>query len=78
MKAYEKKVVFETNLINKAVSVALHNAYRKKGKQALPMWRKRPKRGETDELKETIARISAEKDKSWVAKIHRASGKIRR
>ena len=77
-KAYENKVVFETNLINNAVNNAVANALRKKGSSPKPLWKKKPKHGDTDELKVAWTKGSKEKDKSWVEKIYSANGNLKR
>ena len=76
MKAYENKVVFESSLINQAVANAIYNVNRKKGKRAIPLWRKRPKKTDTEELKHLCNKLSQENDKSWVDKIWRANGNM--
>ena len=76
MKAYENKVVFESSLINQAVANAIYNVNRKKGKRAIPLCRKRPKKADTDELEHICNKLSQEKDKSWVEKIWRSNGNM--
>lgn len=77
MKAYENKIVMETSLINNAVSNAIANVNRKKGKRWKPLWKKRPKRAETEELKGIMARVIREdSDKSWVEKIYASNGRL--
>ena len=77
-KAYENKVVFETNMIADAVNNAVANAFRKKGASPKPLWKKKPKHGDTDELKAAWAKGSRENDKSWVEKIYSANGNMKR
>lgn len=77
-KAYENKVVFETNLIADAVNNAVANAFRKKSASPKQLWKKRPKHGDTDELKSAWTKGSKEKDKSWVDRIYSANGNMKR
>lgn len=77
MKAYENKVVFETGLINHAVANAIYNVNRKKGKKHIPLWQKRPKKSDTEYMKNAAEKIAQEDDKTWVQKIYAANGKLR-
>lgn len=77
-KAYENKIVFETNMIADAVNNAVANAFRKKGASPKPLWKKKPKHGDTTDLKVAWMKGSKEKDKSWVEKIYKANGSLKR
>lgn len=77
MKAYENKIVTETTLINNAVANAVANVNRKKGKRWNPLWKKRPKKSDTEELKTIMAKVKREdSDKSWVEKIYANNGRL--
>ena len=76
MKAYENKVVMETQQMNNAVANAVANVMRKKGRPWRPLWKKKPQKADTKELAQLARDIQKkDKDKSWVDRILSANKK---
>ena len=73
-KAWEDREVRQTNLINAAVSNALANAHRKKGRGPIPLWKKTEKVDVT-KAKEGIKIVKDmdKRDDSWIKKIWAAN-----
>lgn len=77
IKAYENKVVQESTLTANAVFNAISNAFRKKGKKFHPLWKKKAKKIEKIDGKNTIEQIRKQEEtssKDWVRKIYEANG----
>ena len=77
IKAYEERVVADSTLLAAAVSNAVGNVLRKKGKPAHKLWRKHPKRSDTAErqhVTKIAEQIEAKEGKSWVAMVYQANG----
>ena len=75
-KAYENKLVSETNAIRNAVYNAVGNAFRKKGKPFADLWKKRPKHGDK-KVKEKAMQTILEIEKTetgWIDLIYKANG----
>lgn len=80
-KAWEDKQVCETSLINKAVSNAVSNVLRKKNSKAIPLWKRKPRKGNTENGKRLISeikKIEKSQGTSWIDKIYKANGMERR
>lgn len=78
-KAWENREVRNTNLINMAVSNALANLHRKKGKPPIPLWKKSSsfdKQKAKDGIK-VIEEIEARDGKNWVQKLWAANRQIK-
>lgn len=75
-KAYETKVVRDSNIERDAVLNAVANAHRKKGKQVQALWKKRPKKADMVVVMENINLVhEIEKgEKNWIDKIYEANG----
>ena len=70
-KAWEDKQVCETSLINKAVSNAVSNVLRKKNSKAIPLWKRKPRKGNTENGKRLISeikKIEKSQGTSWIDK----------
>ncbi len=79
LKAYENKVVTDTTLLRNAVKNAVDNAFRKKGRRFMPLWKKAGTKKDKDAEKnmiEIIKRSEEIEGKSWVAKIYAAQGGV--
>lgn len=78
IKAYENKVVADSSVFASAVANAVGNVFRKKGKRAQKLWKRKPKRGDLRQ-RETdlaIAKQSQESDgNAWIEKIYHANGR---
>lgn len=75
-KAYENKLVSETNAIRNAVYNAVGNAFRKKGKPFADLWKKLPKHGDK-KVKEKAMQTILEIEKTetgWIDLIYKANG----
>lgn len=70
-KEFENKLVRDSQLMNMAVGNAITNAFRKKGKRLVPLWRKAAKKLDATEAREKIKAIERDDDKSWLDKIKR-------
>lgn len=78
-KAWETKIVSDSQLVNAAVINAIVNANRKKGKRFKPLWQKKPKKVDKDEMRgrlEAVKRHDEKVGKGWVEKIYQANGKL--
>lgn len=77
LKAYEDKVVSMTTLINMAVTNAVSNILRKKGKPPQKLWTKKSRKiVDKDIMKHTVEKIAENEKiqgKSWVEKIYKAN-----
>jgi len=78
VKAYENKVVADSNVLNMAVANAVANVLRKKGKRPQKLW-KRKSRIIVDKevMQSTIKQIikhEQQTGKGWVEKIYKANG----
>ena len=67
LKAYEDKVVSDTNLLAGAVLNAVSNAFRKKGKLFQKLWKKKPKRTNKEQQQTTITEVRAADAKQGTA-----------
>lgn len=77
IKAYEDKVVSDSNLMAAAVANAVGNVMRKKGKRPQKLWRKKPGKGSEQERTDAVrvaAAVEEKEGKSWVAAIYQANG----
>ena len=77
-KAWENKIVSETTHISNAVTVAVSNAYRKKNKKPIQLWKKRQVKIDSSDMRGLIVRMRDREEsvgKSWVDKIYRANGR---
>lgn len=77
IKAYEDKVVSDSNIMAAAVANAVGNVMRKKGKRPQKLWRKKPGKGSEKERTDAVRVASAVEEKEgkgWVAAIYRANG----
>lgn len=73
MKAYEDKIVFESNLIHDAVFVAHANINKKKSAKQIKLWKKRTNVKITQEIREndlSIIEQTNRDDPDWVKKIY--------
>lgn len=76
-KAWEDKTVSDSYNLRNAVNNAIVNANRKKGKKAIPLWKKKQKRLDKNVAEENMKLVeNAEiKDgKGWVGMIYAANG----
>lgn len=76
-KAWENKTVNDTQHIANAVNNAIANANRKKGKKAIPLWKKKQKRLNKEtamENLELIQNVEKQEGKAWVDAIYKANG----
>jgi len=72
IRAWEDRLVADSNMLASAVTVGTANANLKRGKSPLKLWRKRPKIADNDQARLDVDQIlQAErlKGKSWVQKI---------
>lgn len=79
-KAWENREVRQTNLINMAVSNALANLHRKKGKPPIPLWKK-PASFDVSKAKDgvkVIEEIEARDGKGWIQKLWAANRRSNR
>lgn len=76
-KAWEDKILLDTQLINKAVINAIVNTNRKKGKRYIDLWEESKEISEEqkEDYRKMIKEIESNKDKSWVDKIYKANGR---
>lgn len=77
LKAYENKVVNDTTFLRNAVKNAVDNAFRKKGRRFLPLWKKagaKKDRGTEQNMLSVIRENEKREGKSWVAKIYSRQG----
>lgn len=77
-KAWENKVVSDTTFMAQAVNNAISNALRKKGKQPVPLWKKKPKRMDRELAKENLALIKSINERygnGWIDKVYRANNR---
>lgn len=77
-KAYEDKVVADSNILAAAVANAVGNVLRKKNKRPQKLWKKKPKQADTAKRAEIIQKVVATEEKSsraWVDAIYQANGK---
>ena len=80
-RAYEDRVVTETTLIRDAVANAITNTHRKRGKKAVPLWKKRVEKKDGEILRERVSDIREieRKEEGWIKRIYAASrGKIKK
>lgn len=76
-KAWENKVVSDSQMLSNAVSNAVSNSLRKKGKKAVPLWKKQPKRLDKETAKENlnlVTELENKEGKTWVDLIYQANG----
>ena len=81
LKAYEEKVVSDSNLLAGAVLNAISNAFRKKGKPFQKLWKKKPKRANREQQQATISEVlaaDAKQGTAWIDAIYAANGRKRR
>lgn len=81
MKAYEDKVVADSNLMAAAVGNAVGNALRKKGKRPRKLWRKAAKPGDYAQRQQQTAiakKIEEKEGKRWVDLVYAANGRRRK
>lgn len=77
MKAWENKTVLESTLTRNAVQNAYVNARRKKGKKALPLFKKKPKKADQKEQQAYLAVVTEHNKNAgttWVDMIYSANG----
>ncbi len=72
IKAYENKVVNDSTFIRNAVLNAVNNAFRKKGKQFIKLWKKQviANKEEVESALEIVKENEKEEGKDWVALIY--------
>ena len=81
LKAYENKVVADTNLLAGAVLNAVSNAFRKKGKKPQKLWRKQPKHTNKERQQQFVQQVleaDAAQGTAWVEAIYKANGRKRK
>lgn len=81
LKAYEDKVVSDSSVLAKAVSNAVYNTLRKKGKPPQKLWKKQPKQTNPEQRKAELAEILEADRKmgtAWVDAVYAANGRKRR
>jgi hypothetical protein len=80
-KAWENKLVADTSHIANAVNNAVSNALRKKGKRAVPLWKKKQRRHNVERIRDTYKEVRMAEDKkgtAWVERIYKANGMKRK
>lgn len=73
LKAWENKLVLETQLMANAFLNSHVNAYRKKGKKIIPLWKKNKKKSDVVLLKkqyENILEHEKTQSRDWVFKLY--------
>lgn len=73
IKAWEDKMVADSNLASAATLVATINAHRKKGKPLTKLWKKTTRRGDTEQSRldyQQVIENEKTKGKSWVQRIY--------
>lgn len=81
LKAYENKVVADTNLLAGAVLNAVSNAFRKKGKKPQKLWKKQPKHTNKERQQQLVQQVleaDAAQGTAWVEAIYKANGRKRK
>ena len=77
-KAWEDKVVLETQLFYNAVFTAFYNVNRPKRKKILRLWeRKRIQKGDMDVIEDnldTIREIEKKEGKDWIKTVYEVNG----
>ena len=77
-KAWEDKVVLETQLFYNAVFTAFYNVNRPKRKKTLKLWeRKRIQKGDMDVIEDnldTIREIEKKEGKDWIKTVYEVNG----
>lgn len=77
LKAYEDKVVSDSNIVAAAVANAVGNVMRKKGKRPQKLWRKKPGKGDEKERADAIriaTTVEEKEGKGWITAIYQANG----
>ena len=77
LKAYENKLVTQTELMYKACFTAFYNASRPKRKKALKLWTKPPKKANMQEVNNAIdivKAVEAKEGDSWIRRVYQANG----
>ena len=76
VKAYEDKLVMDSNILSAAVANAVSNVFRKKNQRPKKLWKIQPKQGNLQERQEQtrIARqVESQDNTDWIAKIYIAN-----
>lgn len=75
VKAYENKLVADSNILSAAVANAVSNVFRKKNQRPRKLWKIQPKKSDSQEQREytAIARQVETQDKTWIEKIYAAN-----
>lgn len=76
MKAFEDRVVRDTNLQNMAFGNALANLYRKKHAPAIPLWQKPSAPADIERARaniEVVLEMEKRDGKGWIDKIYKAN-----
>ncbi len=77
LKAWEAKLVSDTTYQRNAVLNAVSNAFRKKGKRFIPLWKKKQKKINKEIAKDNLKLVESmekENGKSWVDFVYKANG----
>lgn len=77
LKAWENKVISDSLFMRNAVLNAITNAYRKKGKKFIPLFKKKSRKINIDIAKDNlrlINKLEAKNDKRWVDLIYKSNG----
>lgn len=80
LKAYEDKVVRDTTFLRNAVKNAVDNAFRKKGRHFIPLWKKNGSRKDREfeqDALNVIRKNQKLEGKSWISNIYRRRGGVR-
>ncbi len=79
LKEYEKKTVEATTNMRNAVQNAVSNVLKKKGKRAQPLWKKKIKKSNPDEVRENLEIIkqSEKSDGNWIERLYRENNIIK-
>lgn len=77
LKAWESKLVSDTTYQRNAVLNAISNAFRKKGKKFIPLWKKKQKRINKEVAKDNlklVENLEKQNGKAWVDLVYKANG----
>ena len=76
VKAYENKLVADSNILSAAVANAVSNVFRKKNQRPKKLWKIQPKQGDLQERQEQTRiaqQVASQDDTSWIEKIYAAN-----
>lgn len=76
-KAWENKTVSDSTQMRNAVLNAIANAFRKKGKNFIKLWRKRQRKADLDKVQQNLKTIEEieKRETGWIDKIYAANGR---